>query len=342
MSLSANETSQMLDDLIGCSPVIERFRRNLPCLSKNSSPLILIGEQGIGKAFLAAHIHAASLSAGFMADPLNFAPIETLNFSTLCERDQRLGLLGGEPPNLTTSRKSLLEFGTTVVLKHVDCANQFLQDKLAEALATSTLIRPVSTKRHPLSARVIFTFRNTIPLMKKKQKLSSKLFKLLEPMRRIHLSPLRERREDILPLTRYYAMKLYNKFNHMENVSIRNISADGSIGPDLLELLANERWEDNVRDLVAFIHSLVLLPFKQVLLEREKLEFVKMAMMIEKEHEFSLPAKIATVEGSIVNRAVQKLSSQKSKVAQLLGLSERAVGRKINALYHPGHFFSSP
>ena len=127
-------------------------------------------------------------------------------------------------------------------------------------------------------------------------------------------------------------MKLYDKFQSLGGVDIRGIDREGSIDADLLELLKSQRWEDNVRDLITFIRSLVLFPFKEELLERGKLELVKMAMMIDAEQEFSLPSRLGSVERSIVDRAVQKLNHHKAKVAQLLGLSERAIGRKVNLL----------
>jgi len=91
----------MLDEIIGRDPSIQKIKYSLPSLAQNSTPLIIIGEGGVGKSFLAAHIHAAS--------PLSLRALESLNFSTLPERDQRINLLGGEPPDLTTTRRSVLE-----------------------------------------------------------------------------------------------------------------------------------------------------------------------------------------------------------------------------------------
>jgi len=322
--------STCLDEIIGGSPTIERFRRHLPSIARDLTTIVLIGEGGVGKSFLATHIHAASLPASFVAGPLNKRPLESLNFSILSERDQRVGLLGGEPPDLTTSRRGILEQKTTVLLKHIDYAPSCLQDKLAESLSTSTVFRLGSSVPHQLSARVILTFRNTIPMLKKKQRLTKKLIEVLGPLPKIHIPPLRDRREDIVSLARYYAMKLYDKFHNLCGVQIRGIDREGSIDAGLLELLKTQYWEDNVRDLIAFIRSLVLFPFKEEILEREKLELVKIAMMIEGEQEFSLTANLGNVERNIVTRAIQKLNNHKGRVAQLLGLSERAIGRKIN------------
>ncbi len=312
----------MLDPIIGNCPAIERFRRQLPSFANASTPLVLIGEPGAGKAFLASHIHARS--------PLHATSIASLNFSILSERDQRVGLFGGEPPELTTSRRSLLELNTTVVLKHIDCASIFLQDKLASTLTCSNVNRLGSGKPHPVQARVIFTFRDTIPLMKRKQTLTAGLFGFINPLRRIHLPSLRERKDDISLLTRYCALKEYDKFRHLSGFSIRGISPDGAIDSDLLGLVKNQRWKDNVRDLYAFIRILATFPFREELCNSEKFEIVKLAISIEDEREFSLSAELEMIQRRLIGKAVQRFNRQITKVAHHLGLSERAIKRNIN------------
>ncbi len=311
----------MMGQILGDCPTIRRFRSRLPDLSKDLRPLILIGEGGVGKSFLAAHIHAAS--------PRHSAPVESLNFSNLPERSLRIGLLGAEPPELSSSRRSLLELKTTLVLKHVDCAGPFLQDKLAEALMNSCVIRPGSSERQPLLARVIFTFRNTIPLMKKRQSLTPRLIGILDTLQRIHLPPLRERTDDIPVLARYYALKMYDAFRHCHGFSVRGISEDGIVDPVLLDLLKSHYWKDNIRDLFAFIRSLMVFPFDNELRNRERLEIIKMTMLIDEGMEFSLASGLARIEHGIIDRASQKFLKRRNKIAHLLGLSERSVSRKL-------------
>jgi len=314
----------MLDEIIGVSSAIERFRRNLTSLAKDRSTLVLIGESGVGKGFLAAHLHAAG--------PLNQVPPEILNFSILYERDQRVGLLGGEPPNLTTSRRNILEFETTVVLKHIDCANLFLQDKLAESLVTGTTFRYGSSQPRPLLARVILTLRHPLPIMRKKGTLSPNLLEVLDPLEKIHLPPLHQRREDVPLLISYFAKKIRDGLGQQSVVTIRGVLDDGSVDAGLMDVISNQRWEENTRDLIAFLRNLALLPFAQQLLEYEVLEVIKMVLMLEVGHEFSLPARLANIERRFIARAAQNLNNHKRNVAQLLGLSERAIGRKIGPL----------
>jgi len=311
----------MLDEIIGAHPAIKRFRRQLPLIANSSTPLLFIGETGVGKTFLATHVHAAG--------PMGNVPLESLNCANLSERDQRVGLFGGEPPVLTTWRRGILELKTTVILKHLDCASAFIQDIVANSLMTSTVYRPSSSKQIPLSAKVIFTFRSPIPELELKKRLSPKLLHLLNPLKRIHIPSLRKRREDIPLLTRHHALKCFHKYDTLGDVSIRGIDRNGSMDSDLLDLLKSQHWEENIRELQAFLRTLVLLPFKEELLEREKLELAMMMMMIEAGQEFSLPSRLARAERSLVERAVKKLNRHKVKVAQLLGISHRAFTRKM-------------
>ncbi len=313
----------MPDEIIGTSPALERFERNLPALSKETTPLVIVGERGVGKTFLAAHIHATG--------PLSNVPMQSLNFAIATQRDQRIGLLGGEPPELTTSRRGILEFNTTIVLKHVEFANPFLQDRLAEALSASLVRRAGSVDAHTTSGRVIFTFRRTIPGMVKSGALTLNLSKLLSPLKQIHLPPLRLRREDVPLLFRHFAEKFLSRFDPLENVSIRGMNAQFVMGTDLMKILKNERFEDNVRDVIAFVRTLAIFPLDQELHNRAILEIHKMALMIEAEEEFSLPMKLAFIERCVVTQAARRMDRQRSRIAHLLGLSERAIGRKLKS-----------
>jgi DNA-binding NtrC family response regulator len=311
----------MLDEIIGRDPSIQKIKYSLPSLAQNSTPLIIIGEGGVGKSFLAAHIHAAS--------PLSLRALESLNFSTLPERDQRINLLGGEPPDLTTTRRSVLELKTTVILKHIDCANSFLQNSLVEILQSSLVRRPGSSESHPVSARVIFTFRKPISALKKNH-LSPLLHDFLHSLPRIHIPPLRERVDDIALLAQFYGSKLYERYGSNQEIIIRGIDKDGRIDPNLLEFLKNQKWEDNIRDLMTLIYNLTLFPLSMEFLNRPKMELIKMILMIDELNEFSLPTKLSFIEQYIVNLAVQKLNQNKTKAAQLLGVSDRAIRRWLN------------
>jgi DNA-binding NtrC family response regulator len=319
----------MPDEIVGISPAVARFRRDLPMLAHGAAPIILTGEEGVGKSFFASHLHAAG--------PHVAAFPESLNFSILSGRDQRIELLGAEPPELTTSKKSVLERKTSVVLKHIDKTNGFLQDALADALSCHRIIRLGATQPRPVAARVIFTFRRPIAQLEKSNTLTPKLLRMLYPLKSIHLPPLRRRREDVQLLARNYALKLYTQYQHGSGVCIRGIARDGTIEEDLAQLLRSSRWEGNIRQLHSFLRMLALLPLTKELHEREKLEVFRMVGMIEEGEEFSLPLGLVFIERALVERAANRSNQHKSGVAKLLGISERALGRRIPGIPRSSH-----
>ena len=97
----------MSDYLIGGSPAIKRIKASLTKLSAETSPLVIIGEPGVGKSLLSSRIHAHSL--------LKDHELETINFKILNDRDQRIKLLGGCPPELQSTRRSVLELPATII-----------------------------------------------------------------------------------------------------------------------------------------------------------------------------------------------------------------------------------
>src|SRR5258707_11891763 len=98
----------MLDEFVGGSPAIKKLHSILPKLSQSPDPVILVREGGVGKTLFASHIHARSSR--------NVRPIESLNFSLIPERDQRIALLRGDIPDVNSPRRSILEHPTTVIL----------------------------------------------------------------------------------------------------------------------------------------------------------------------------------------------------------------------------------
>ena len=110
----------------------ERIKR----LAFDNSVLVIVGEAKVGKSDLAKQIH--------LAGPYRVSPMKSLNFMTLKDRDQRYGLFGGDPPELTDKRRGILEFPTTQLIKHIDFAYPFLQERLAAALAELFAARPLA------------------------------------------------------------------------------------------------------------------------------------------------------------------------------------------------------
>ncbi|HVN49381.1 MAG TPA: sigma 54-interacting transcriptional regulator [Bacteroidota bacterium] len=294
----------MPDYLIGRSPVIKRIRASLEKYAGHTSPLIIIGEPGVGKSLLASRIHANSL--------LKDHELETVNFKILSERDQRIRLLGGSPPELPTTRRSVLELPTTVVLKHLDKASRFLQDRLVEAIFKKTIARLGTKEQRPIRCRMIFVF-NEFPLINLKAGcISQALYKYLSKYPCIEIPPLKKRKEDIPELAQHF----FTQFQ---------IQRYRKIDQRFMELLLEHRWETNILDLKAFVKSLKVFPDKIAIQQRERIELAKINLMIDEGREFSLKYSLSMIEKEIVRVAMVKYDDSQSDAAKSVGLTDRSI-----------------
>lgn len=314
----------MLSDIVGQSAFIQKIRKHLAEYSSHDKPLVIIGGKGVGKAFLAAHVHAQSGRKN--------QPLQSLNFSLLPERDQRLYLLGGGYPDLTSTKRSILEYPTTVVLKHIDHANHYVQDRLVEALNSTTVSRVTRKKIFPVQCRVIFTLYDSPTRLFDFHKLSKDLFDYLAGQFSITVPSLTQRKEDIPHLAAHYLDLFYGRLLPLLNGELsekRGFRKDKTLDADLIELLTQTEWEDNIRDLMAFVRGLLVFPYEEDLKQKEKLEVMKMLTMLEQGTEFSLPDAMAHIHESIVDRALERVEGHQVNAARLLGISERGIRRKL-------------
>ncbi len=309
--------------IIGRSPSITRLKARIQHLSADTEPLVIIGETGVGKTLLAKAIHARS--------PRKSLELGSVNFSILSEREQRVALLGGGPPDLTTTRRSCLEATSTVLLKHIDHANPFLQERLAEALTKKKITRLGSDTVNPVLARTIFTLKQPLQSFYRKGRIIEPLFLRLRECVKVSVPPLRKRKQDIPLLVHHFLNQLPDGWDlpQPERAQVtRNIKSSGKIDAALIRLLQHQRWEQNVIQLKAYVRSILLPSLQESIQEQEKIELMKMMLMIEEGSEFSLRESLSVIEEGIIQRALAKNAGHQTRAAQLLGISDRAFRRR--------------
>jgi DNA-binding NtrC family response regulator len=260
--------------------------------------------------------------------------LNSINFSILSEREQRVALLGGGPPDLSTTRRSCLEPSSTVILKHIDHAGPFLQERLAEALTKKKFARPGSDTTNPVLARTIFTLRESLLILYRKGRIIEPLFLKLREYEHVTVSPLRRRKEDI-PMLVYHFLDQFlggRDLPRSERDQVTyNVTRNGEIEVGLLKLLKQQRWEQNVVQLKAYIRSLLLPNHPDSIQEGETIELMKMTFMIEEGNEFSLHQSLGLIQRYMIDRALKKCNGRQSQAAAMLGLSDRSVRRRSPA-----------
>ena len=294
----------MSDYLIGRSPAIKRIKTSLSKLSADTSPLVITGEPGVGKSLLSSRIHAHSF--------LKECELEIINFKILSERDQRIRLLGGSPPDLPTTRRSVLELPTTVVMKHIDCTSKFLQERLAEAILNKAVVRLGSKDARPIRCRLIFVFNSHPQPLFKTGSIFPGLPKILAKYQLIHVPTLKERKEDIPELAQHF----FTQFQ---------IARRKTMDQNLIKLLQHNRWNENILELKSFVKTLQVIPDDVAIRQKDRIELAKMNLMIDEGKEFSLKKSLSGLEKDIVKRTSLKYNNVHSKTSKALGLTDRAV-----------------
>lgn len=295
--MKAGDGIQSVAHAAGTSPMLgaslEGEVQRARSLARSCRIIVVTGEAGVGKSLLAASMHDAG--------PDRERALDSINIGTSGDRHQRLSLLGSDFTHLTSTKRSLLEHPTTVVIKHIDKAYHSLQERLAGCLASGSVSRPGSIRTKPVRCRVIFTLRKSM----EDSALDASLAKLLSAAPMIHIPPLRERRGDLLGLARaYYGRPLPAR---------------------LEEAIVDHPWPGNIAELRAALECLKPLRFRRGLPDRCRRELHQMLLQIEEGTEFSLRRSLAEIERGMIYHALKKTDGHRARAAQLLGLTDTAL-----------------
>lgn len=301
-----------------------KLTRRIPSLAESTAPLVIVGDSGTGKSLLATLIHRQS--------PRGSAELQTLNFSLLPEREQRIALLGGSNPDIPTTRRSLLEIPSTLVIKHVDRAIPYFQDQLAAAIASKKLLRPGAQSLQVVLCRPIFTLLSPPALLFRNGKITKSLYACLRPFERIDIPPLRDREEDIAVIASHFLRSELRRpaGNHATTQIVLGLTGRGNLHPGLRDILSRNPWPENVRGLKAYLGTLLVRDYHQSFRELDTIELTKAKQCIEERREFSLQQSMESIERYLVDLALRNCAGNKTKAAALLGLSERSVRRNTS------------
>jgi DNA-binding NtrC family response regulator len=135
---------------------------------------------------------------------------------------------------------------------------------------------------------------------------------------------------DIPVLAEYFLHLFFERLHSLANEHIehvRGLTSAGTINPDFAAFLKRQKWTENVTELKAYLRSLIIPGYRGAFQEREKIEVMKMVLMVEEGNEFSLRRSIAVIENGIIDRALRKYEGRKTKAARIIGITERSVRR---------------
>lgn len=283
----------------------------------NTNCTILIqGESGVGKEVMAKCIHNASSRKE--------RPMIKVNCASIPENLLESELFGYEEGAFTGARKGgklgkfeLANKGT-ILLDEIGDMSLTMQSKLLRVLQEKELERVGGTKTIKLDVRVIAATNRNLEEMVEKNEFRSDLYYRLHVVP-IHIPALRYRREDIMPLVRYF---------------IERNGGDEStdLTPGAARMLEEYGWPGNVRELQNVIEYAMIVKTGDILEIKDFPQYLRGDGAEDGPAEDGpcrLKDAVERLEKSMMQRALKRNNGNKSMAINELGLSRRSFYEKL-------------
>jgi len=233
-----------MSDCIANSNSMIRVFTKAKQIAAYPTTVLLLGETGVGKEVISSFIHNNSDRAG--------KPFIKINCSAIPEPLMESELFGYESGAFTGARAKgkiglfeLANYGT-VLLDEIGDMNQAMQAKLLRTLQEGEIVRLGSDKTIHLDVRIISATSRDIDAMMQQGQFLDALYYRLNVVE-LRIPPLRERREDILPLAEYYLQYFCDKYKLSHEFS-----------SDVREAFLHYDWPGNVRELRNMVENLTV------------------------------------------------------------------------------------
>ena len=233
------------DQIVGDSPALRQVLELVETVAPSDSTVLLLGETGTGKELIARAIHDHSRRKSHTFVKLNCAAIPTGLFESELFGHEKGAFTGAIGQKI--GRLELADQGT-LFLDEVGDVPLEIQPKLLRALQEREFERLGSTRTKRVDLRLVAATHRDLDSMIATREFRSDLYYRLNVFP-IRIPPLRERREDIPVLARYFAQKFAQQMEkQIETIPTATMKA-------LLEW----EWPGNVRELGNFIERAVIL-----------------------------------------------------------------------------------
>ena len=233
------------DQIVGDSPALRQVLELVQTVAPSDSTVLLLGETGTGKELIARAIHDHGRRKNQTFVKLNCAAIPTGLFESELFGHEKGAFTGAISQKM--GRLELADQGT-LFLDEIGDVPLEIQPKLLRALQEREFERLGSTRTKKVDVRLVAATNRDLENMIANREFRNDLYYRLNVFP-IRIPPLRERREDIPVLARYFAQK----FAHQMEKRIETIPAA------TMRALTEWHWPGNVRELGNFIERAVIL-----------------------------------------------------------------------------------
>jgi len=282
------------------------------------STVLLTGESGSGKEAVARAIHGAS--------PRGERPFVAVNAGAIPENLLESELFGHEKGAFTgadRAREGMFEEadGGTLFLDEIGELSLPLQVKLLRVLQERSIRRVGGTGERAVDVRVLAATARDLVEEVKAGRFRDDLFYRINVVQ-IHIPPLRARPEDVPPLAEHFVRR------HAQRLGIETPGMPRA----LLPVLAAYSWPGNVRELENVVERALVLSGGEVR-EEHLPPHVRTGRQLfdipDDDSDLSVKRRLPALEKTLIQRALERCAGNRTRAAELLDLSVRALSYKI-------------
>lgn len=313
---------------IATAPAMTQLMRQAERAALVDATLLITGETGTGKSVLTRHIHAQSQRAAKPFVAINCAAIP----ATLLESELfgiEAGVASGVQARIGRFEQAA---GGTILLDEIGDMPLESQAKLLHVIETGTVERVGGRKSIRVGARIIAATHRELERCVANGTFRADLFYRLNVMR-LHIPPLRERREDIPLMVRLFLSRLVE----------RSPIATSSVSPEAMRLLLTHSWPGNIRELENELERSALLAEGPHITPADLSPTIGIAPATpaatasvlrqapdagEGEH----IATLAEIEADHIRAVLRRVEGNKSAAARALGVSREGLRVKLERM----------
>lgn len=311
------------NEIIGSSPPMRRLFDLMEKVLDTTTTVLIQGETGTGKELIAKVIHYNG--------PLRDKPFVAENCAALPENlleSELFGHVKGAFTGAISNKKGLFEIadGGTIFLDEIGEMSPLMQVKLLRVLQEGEF-RPVGGDRNrKVNVRVIASTNRDLGEEIKKGQFREDLYYRINIFQ-ITPPPLRQRKEDILPLANHFLLKY----------AIKNNKEVATLTPESLDLMMRFDWPGNVRELENEMERAQTMAGNSKTISYEFLsDKIKQLHHINVNNESdqrrdSLKDAVRRLERQMISQALESSQGNQTKAAKTLGLSRQGLLNKVAA-----------
>jgi two-component system response regulator AtoC len=299
--------------LDGASPGMKAVREMVKRVAPTPSTVLILGETGSGKEYLAEEIHQLS--------DRSFQPLFKVNCLAVSSLALDTELFGGQKPG----RLELADRGA-LFLDEISEMNMETQVKLLEFFESGTVENPVTGETKRTDVRVIAASRKDLAKEAKEGRFREDLFYKLN-VAPITLPALRERKEDLPAIVDFFLRRLGAKLNKPVD----------KVDPSCMDVFRTVSWPGNLRQLEHVLERMVLLADGNMLRANDIPPDLRSEIDLSSGSEAGNFREIVrrqtqSLEKDLIEKALEEMDGNITRTAEHLGISRKGLQLKMKEL----------